>query len=135
MPLSILTEQAKTNNRGTVITSASTGIAGILLIGGGTVHSKFHVPNSVNSKSMPNVSWESIEACRLRNAELIIIDVFFFMYYLDSYFILGSQYVAPRCSLLSEPAAKRHCPTRWIGKETIWRQMCYSWWYVGILLI
>jgi hypothetical protein len=72
-----LPEQTKTNNRGTVITSASTGIAGILLIGGGTVHSKFHVPNSVNNKSMPNISWESIEACRLRNAELIIIDVRF----------------------------------------------------------
>jgi hypothetical protein len=45
------------------------------LIGGGTVHSKFHVPNSVNQKTMPQVAWESAEAIRLRNAELIIIDV------------------------------------------------------------
>jgi hypothetical protein len=75
MPFVTLSEQAKTINRGTVITSASTGIAGILLLGGGTVHSKFHVPNSVNAKSVPNVAWESIDACRLRNAELIIIDV------------------------------------------------------------
>jgi hypothetical protein len=67
--------QSSTLNRGSVITAASTGIAGILLIGGGTVHSKFHVPNTVDTTTTPQVSWESAEAIRFRNAELIIIDV------------------------------------------------------------
>jgi hypothetical protein len=72
--------QSSSLNRGSVITAASTGIAGILLIGGGTVHSKFHVPNSVDKTTTPQVAWESTEALRLRNAELIIIDVFIYTF-------------------------------------------------------
>jgi hypothetical protein len=75
----------------TVITAASTGIAGILLIGGGTVHSKFHVPNTVDSKTTPQVAWESTEAIRLRGAELIVIDVNdIFVFFSNN--LLGSQH-------------------------------------------
>jgi hypothetical protein len=64
-----------------VIASASTGIAALLLIGGGTVHRNFHVPNDINAKSAPNVAWESKDAIRLRSAELIIIDVMVFCFF------------------------------------------------------
>jgi hypothetical protein len=82
--------------RGCVITAASTGIAGILLIGGGTVHSKFHVPNTVDSTTTPQVAYESAEANHLRAAELIIIDVLLYNYICyKSQMFIGSQYASP----------------------------------------
>lgn len=59
------------------ISAASTGIAATLLIGGATVHRQFYVPNDVDSKTMPRINHEKAEAQRLRDTELIIIDVIF----------------------------------------------------------
>lgn len=61
-----------------MITAASTGIASLLLIGGATAHSQFYVPNDVDDKTTPRISYESVGAQRFRNAELIIIDVNFY---------------------------------------------------------
>jgi hypothetical protein len=60
---------------GSVMAAASTGIAALLLIGGGTAHRLFSVPNDVDDDVPPKVSAESAGAKRLRDAELIIIDV------------------------------------------------------------
>jgi hypothetical protein len=61
--------------RGSVISSATTGVAALLLIGGGTVHRQFFVPNDVDEDTAPRISYESSSADRLRAVELIIIDV------------------------------------------------------------
>ena len=62
---------------GSVISSASTGIAALLLIGGGTVHRQFSVPNDVEETTSPNVPFQSKKADQLRSTDLIIIDVRF----------------------------------------------------------
>jgi hypothetical protein len=61
-----------------VIASASTGVAGLLLIGGSTVHQAFFVPNDVDSRTAPLIPIESVGADRIRMADLIIIDVCLF---------------------------------------------------------
>ena len=60
-----------------VISAASTGNASLLLIGGGTVHRQFFVPNDVDEKTACRVSVESKTAEKLRQTQLIVIDVFF----------------------------------------------------------
>ena len=62
---------------GSVISAASTGIAALLLIGGGTVHRQFSVPNDVDDLTPPRLSFESAGAKRLRDVDLLIIDVKF----------------------------------------------------------
>jgi len=62
---------------GSVISAASTGIAALLLIGGGTVHRQFSVPNDVDDDVHSKIGVETAGAKRLRDADLIIIDVFF----------------------------------------------------------
>jgi hypothetical protein len=61
--------------RGSVISAASTGIAALLLIGGGTVHRQFFVPNDVDDTTQSKISFESPRGQQLRAAALIIIDV------------------------------------------------------------
>lgn len=77
--------------RGSVIATASTGIAALLLIGGGTVHRNFNVPNDVNSDTLPRMSATSARAEQIRRAELIIIDVLlvFFVLIVFIHSILG----------------------------------------------
>uniref|UniRef100_A0A914I8I8 ATP-dependent DNA helicase n=1 Tax=Globodera rostochiensis TaxID=31243 RepID=A0A914I8I8_GLORO len=57
-----------------VIAAASTGIAALLLIGGGTAHRQFSVPNDVTDDTAPTISFESSKGEQLRGADLIIID-------------------------------------------------------------
>uniref|UniRef100_A0A183CL30 ATP-dependent DNA helicase n=1 Tax=Globodera pallida TaxID=36090 RepID=A0A183CL30_GLOPA len=59
---------------GSVISAASTGIAALLLLGGGTVHRQFSVPNDINDNTPPQVAFESARARQLRAVDLIIID-------------------------------------------------------------
>ena len=61
-----------------VISAASTGNASLLLIGGGTVHRQFFVPNDVDEKTACRVSAESKTAEKLRQTQLIVIDVLFY---------------------------------------------------------
>ena len=61
--------------KGNVISAASTGIAALLLIGGGTVHRQFNVPNDVSDDTIPRINVASGRAEQIRNADLIIIDV------------------------------------------------------------
>ena len=68
-------------NKGKVAAAASTGIAALLLIGGGTVHRQFNVPNDVDDKTQPRMNAESKRAEQLRNADLIIIDVIFLFFF------------------------------------------------------
>ena len=71
---------------GSVIAAASTGIAALLLIGGATVHRQFYVPNDVDDDTPPKINFESAGAQKLRDVELIIIDVcLFFFLLLDSF--------------------------------------------------
>lgn len=63
--------------RSKVISAASTGIAALLLIGGATVHRQFYVPNDVDHNTPLRVTHESVGAQRIRDADLIIIDVIF----------------------------------------------------------
>ena len=67
-------------NKSKVAAAASTGIAALLLIGGGTVHRQFNVPNDVDEKTQPRMNAESKRAEQLRNADLIIIDVIFLFF-------------------------------------------------------
>ena len=57
---------------------ATTGIAALLLIGGGTVHRQFRIANEIDKNTPPRIKAESVDAERLRNAELIIIDVSYY---------------------------------------------------------
>ena len=57
-----------------VSSSASTGIASTLLRGGSTIHSTFKVPVSCNSISTCAIRPNSIEADRLRQNALFILD-------------------------------------------------------------
>ena len=68
-------EPNKTLNRGSVISAASTGIAALLLIGGGTVHRQFYVPKDLDDDTQPKVDAHSNTADYFRNVDLIIIDV------------------------------------------------------------
>ena len=61
--------------KGSVISCASTGIAALLLIGGGTAHRMLHVSPDVDAKTKPKLEYQSADAQRLRKAEVIIIDV------------------------------------------------------------
>lgn len=63
--------------RGSVIAAASTGIAGLLLIGGGTAHRHFCIPNDVDDKTPPKIAPHTTRAQQIRKADLIIIDVSF----------------------------------------------------------
>ena len=63
--------------KGKVAAAASTGIAALLLIGGGTVHRTFNVPNDVSEETQPRINAESTRAKQIRDADLIIIDVLF----------------------------------------------------------
>jgi hypothetical protein len=79
-------------NRITVIAAATTGIAALLLHGGGTVHRQFFVPNEVEIDTPARINHESIAAQRFRDAKLIIIDVFFYTNFIMITLILGSKY-------------------------------------------
>ena len=69
-----------------VISAASTGNASLLLIGGGTVHRQFFVPNDVDEKTSSRVSAESKTAQKLRDTELIVIDVAFTNSFLSGFY-------------------------------------------------
>ena len=58
-----------------MIAAASTGIASLLLIGGGTVHRHFCIPNDVDDETMPNIKYHTKKAEQLRMAAVIVIDV------------------------------------------------------------
>jgi hypothetical protein len=73
-------------NKGSVLSAASTGIAALLLIGGGTVHRQFSVPNDVDDETAPRMGFQSAGARRLRAVELIVIDVIFPIFCLNSIF-------------------------------------------------
>lgn len=62
-------------NRGSVISCATTGIAALLLIGGGTVHRQLRVPNEIDSQTPSRIAAHTNDAERLRKANLIVIDV------------------------------------------------------------
>lgn len=65
--------------RGSVISAASTGIAALLLIGGGTVHRQFAVPNDVDDETISTIGGHTVKGRNIRNVELIIIDVIFIL--------------------------------------------------------
>ena len=78
-------------NRSSVIATATTGIAALLLIGllifiiiftfilrGGTVHSKLRVPPIIKPDTGFKIAAHTNEAQKFRNVDLIIIDVFVF---------------------------------------------------------
>ena len=75
LPMAVDTENLL--SKGKVSASASTGIAALLLIGGGTVHRNFNVPNDVDEKTQPRINAESKRAEQIRNTDLIIIDVIY----------------------------------------------------------
>ena len=56
------------------IAVASSGIAGLLLQGGTTSHSRFKIPIEVESNSHCNIRAQSEEAALIRAAELIVWD-------------------------------------------------------------
>ena len=72
----------QTLQRSSVIATASTGIAAMLLIGGGTTHRLLRIPNEIVLDGRTNVNANSVDAERIRAAEVIIIDVCFLDYYL-----------------------------------------------------
>ena len=57
-----------------VIACASTGIAALLLMGGSTAHRAFRIPEDVNRDMPPRYAWETDDAKRVRDAEVLIID-------------------------------------------------------------
>ena len=73
--------------KGKVAAAASTGIAALLLIGGGTVHRLFNVPNDVSEDTQPRINAESKRAQQIRDADLIVIDVILYFC-----FIVNSVY-------------------------------------------
>ena len=57
-----------------VIVTATTGIAALLLPDGRTVHSTFGVPLLIQESGVSNINMQTSEAADLRKADLIIID-------------------------------------------------------------
>ena len=76
-PLPMAVDTDNFLSKGKVSASASTGIAALLLIGGGTVHRNFNVPNDVDEKTQQRINAESKRAEQIRNTDLIIIDVIY----------------------------------------------------------
>ena len=62
-------------NRSYAMACASTGIAALLLIGGGTAHRLLRLPLNLKSDTESRVKTHSVDADRLRAADIIIIDV------------------------------------------------------------
>jgi hypothetical protein len=85
-------QESQSLKSGSVMAAASTGIAALLLIGGGTVHRLFSVPNDVDDDVPPKTSAESAGAKRLRDAELIIIDVHLYFRIILYKYNLGDQH-------------------------------------------
>ena len=59
---------------GIALAMATSGIAGTLLPGGTTVHSKLHVPIDLTDSSLCNIKERSGSADMVRRADLLVID-------------------------------------------------------------
>jgi hypothetical protein len=84
-----------------VISAASTGIAALLLIGGGTVHRQFFVPNDIDDDTQSKVSFESAKGLHLRAANLIIIDVYINTKLFSNKSCLGGEHAQQQDTSLS----------------------------------
>ena len=67
-------------NRSYAMACASTGIAALLLIGGGTAHRLLRIPINLESDTTSRVKSHTADADRLRAADIIIIDVNAYFY-------------------------------------------------------
>jgi hypothetical protein len=62
------------SENGQVEPCATTGIAGILMIRGGTAHTKLWIPTELDANTPPRLEYNNTLAQRIRRANLIIID-------------------------------------------------------------